>query len=256
MTAVAALLERRPALVALRRALPGRPARVLTARSPSHLATLLRGHLVDAVVLGPEAARGTPFAELRETFPTMPVFLLAPLRSDDATLVRRLERHGGAGVLVEGIDDPVLARLIRRGGLTARREEALLPLADRLDLGDPLQREAWRAIVADAPRRLATAELARRLGVSRETLSRRFAAGRAPPLKAAIDAVRLVAAGQLLGSSGYRVSDVAALLGYSSAALLQRSARRLAGTAAGALGTLPPDRILARLLAAPASRWR
>ena len=255
MPAVAALLERRPALIALRRALPGRPARVLTARSANHLATILRSHLVDAVVLGADAARAEAFTTLRTDYPTIPVFLLAPVRSDDAALVRRLDRHGAAGILVEGVDDPVLARLIRRSGLTARREEALLPLAPRLDLVDPLQQAAWRVIVAEAPGRLATADLARRLGVTRETLSRRFAAGRAPALKAAIDGVRLVAAGQLLGSPGYRVGDAARLLGYSSAGLLQRSARRLAGVGAGGLGALPPDRILARQLAGRGSRW-
>lgn len=255
MAAVAALLERRAALMSLRRALPGRPVRVLTGRSPHHLGTLLKRHLVDAVVVGVEAARGGTFAMLREEFATIPVLVLAPIRSDDAALLRRLERRGVAGVLVEGVDDPVLARLIRRSGLTARREDALLPLAGRLDLTDALQLEAWRMIVAEAPGRLPTGELARRLGVRRETLSRRFAAGRAPSLKAAIDGVRLVTAGQLLGSAAYRVSDAATLLGFSSAALFQRTARRLAGTPAGALGSLPPDRILARLVAGRGSRW-
>lgn len=255
MPAVAALLERRSALMALRRALPGRPARVLTARTPSHLLTLLRRHLVDAVVVGIEAARGATFAQLREEFASLPVLLYAPIRSDDAALVRLVERRGAAGVLVEGIDDPVLARLVRRAGLTARRESALLPLAARLDLVEPLQVAAWRLIVAEAPGRLATAGLAGRLGVARETLSRRFAAGRAPSLKAAIDGVRLVAAGQLLGSAGYRVSDAAVLLGFTSAGLLQRTARRLAGTSAAALGALPPDRILARLAGGGGARW-
>lgn len=256
MPAVAALLERRPALVALRRALPGRPAQVLTARSPNHLIGLLIRHPVDAVVIGAEAARGATFAQLREEFTSLPVLLYAPIRSEDAPLLRQVHRQGAAGLLVEGVDEPVLGRLLRRGGLLARREAALLPLAARLDLREPLQVAAWRLIIAEAPGRLTTATLAARLGVSRETLSRRFGAGHAPSLKAAIDAVRLVAAGQLLASTGYRVAQVAALLGYSSPSLLQRSARRLAGTSASALGALPPDRILARLVADRTSRWR
>lgn len=255
MPAVAALLERRSALLALRRALPGRPTRVLTARSPAHLASLLGRHLVDAIVVGAEVARSGAFAALRDEFASLPVLLYAPIRSEDAALVRRVTSRGAAGVLVEGLDDPILARLLRRSGLTARREDALLPLTERLDLVEPLQRAAWALIVAEGSAPLATAGLARRLGVSRETLSRRFGAGRAPSLKAAIDGVRLVVAGQLLGSPGYRVTSVAGLLGYSSVSLLQRTSRRLVGVPAGVLGTLPPDRIVARLGAGPGGRW-
>ena len=255
MPAVAALLERRSALLALRRALPGRPTRVLTARSPAHLASLLTRTLVDAIVVGAEVARGGAFAALRDEFTSMPVVLYAPIRSEDAGLVRRITAGGAAAVLVEGLDDPLLARLIRRAGLAARREDALLPMGDRLDLVDPLQRAVWRTVVADAPGRLTTGALAARHGVSRETLSRRFGAGRAPSLKAAIDGVRLVAAGQLLGSPGYRVADVAGLLGYSSVSLLQRTARRLVGVSAATLGTLSPDRILARLVVGRGGRW-
>ncbi len=255
MPVVAALLERRSALITLRRALPGRPTRVLTARSPAHLATLLGQHLVDAVVIGAEAARGPAFSALRAEYGSLPVVLFAPVRSDDAGLLRRIWAQGIAGVLVEGIDDPVVGRIVRRSGLTARREDALLPLAGRLDLHEPLQLAAWGTIIAEAPTRLGTGALAKRHGVARETLSRRFAAGRAPSLKDAIDAVRLVAAGQLLGSAGYRVTDAARLLGYSSVSLLQRSSRRLAGVPAGALGALPPDRILARLGGTGRGRW-
>jgi AraC-like DNA-binding protein len=254
MPMVVALLERRPALLALRRALPGRPQRVLTARSPQQLDTLLRRHLVDAVVVGAEAVRAGTFAALRDEFQSLPVACLAPVRSDDAGLVRRIARAGGT-VLLEGLDEPVLERTIRRRGLTARREDALLPLAGALDLTDALQRSAWAAIVADAPGRLTTAGLATRLGVRRETLSRRFGAGMAPPLKAAVDAVRLVGAGQLLACRGYRVAEVAALLGYSSPSLLQRSSRRLVGVGARALGALAPEAILLRALGRPTPRW-
>jgi AraC-like DNA-binding protein len=253
--AVAALLERRPALLALRRALPQRTLRVLTARSPAHLASLLDRHLVDLVVVGLESARGATFEALRNDYPSLPTVVYGPVRSDDAAAVRRVLRRGAAAVLLEGLDEPVLARVLRRNGFTGRREAALLPLAPRLDLVDPLQIAAWQLIVTEAPMGLSTATLAKRLGVSRETLSRRFGAGRAPSLKTAIDAVRLVAVGQLLGSPVWRVADAARLLGYSSESLLQRSSRRLVGSGARSLGSLRPDRILARLVPATGRRW-
>jgi AraC-like DNA-binding protein len=253
-TPVAALLERRTALLALRRAMPGRPQRVYTARTPSHLDALLRRHLVDAVVLGAESVRAGTFAAFREDFATIPVFCFAAIRSDDAAMVRRLERLG-VEVVIEALDEPVLARRLRRSGLTARREDALLPLGDALGLSDPFQRDCWRRVIEAAPGRLATAELALRRGVSRETLSRRFVAGGAPHLKLTIDAVRLVAAGQLLGCRGYRVSEVAALLGYSSVALLQATARRLVGTGARALARRTPEEIVLGTAGSGAGRW-
>lgn len=252
--AVAALLERRTALLALRRALPGRPARVFTARDAAQLDHLLRRHLVDGVVLSMRAARAGTFAALREEFGRLPVFCLAPIRSDDAGLVGRLER-AGAIVLLEALDEPILERVIRQHGLTARRVEALLPLADELDLTSPMQRAAWELIVRDAPAGASTSGLAARLGLGRETLSRRFGAGMAPSLKQATDAVRLAAAGQLLGCRGYRVREVAELLGYSSASLLQRTARRLVGGGARRLGVLPMEDIVRRAAAPGPGRW-
>lgn len=253
-TAVAALLERRPALLALRRALPGRPQRVFTARDAAHLDRLLRQHLVDGVVLGMGAARAGTFAALRDEFRAIPVFCLATIRSDDAALVGRLER-AGAIVLLESLDEPILERVIGRRGMSARRAEALLPLADELDLTTPMQRAAWELIVHEAPGRLSTGSLAARLKVGRETLSRRFGAGMAPSLKVAMDAVRLAAAGELLGCRGYRVAEVARLLGFSSVSLLQRTARRLVGGGARRLGTLPIDEIVRRAVAPGPERW-
>lgn len=254
MTALAVWLERRPATQALRRAFPARHPRLLRVRNAPHLETLLGEHLIDALVVGMEPVRNGALDHVRERFPTLPLLLFAQVRSDDAVTVARLERHGVA-VVVEGIDDPILARVWARSGFIGRRLAALVPLAEELDLVEPLQRRAWEAIVRGAPGRLSTAALARELGLTREALSRRFSAGSAPSLKAAIDGVRLVAAGQLLGSTGWRVRDAARLLGYTSESLLQRTARRLVGTGARTLGSLPPERILARLTTLRRSRW-
>ncbi len=257
MLAVAALLERRPALLAIRRALPRSTGlRLVTARSPGHLALLLSRQLIDVIVLGAEPARGHALDGLRHQFPHLPLVLYAPFRSDDADLLLRARRERVAAIAVEGVDDPVLARIVARSGQTARRKADLLPLARRLELTDPLQVEAWELIVALAPQGLDTAGLARRLKLRRETLSRRFAAGGAPTLKRAIDSVRVLAAGELLGNPGYRVEDVARLLGFSSPSLLHRTARRIFGLPAREAAALDAPKLIAGLRGdRPEPRW-
>jgi AraC-like DNA-binding protein len=256
MPAVAALLERQPATVALRRALPRIAWPLFTARSPAHLAALLQRHCLDAIILGPAALRGPVLDALRRDFPAIPLVAYLPLRSDDADLLRRLHRERVAALVIEGLDEPVLTRVLDRHGLTGRRRRDLLPLAARLDLTDTMQYHAWSLIITHAPSGLDTDELARILGVRRETLSRRFAAGGAPSLKRAIDTVRLVAAGQLLGNPGYRVDDAARLLRFSSVSLLQQTARRTFGVAARRVATLDGDRIAQQLVGGITVRWR
>jgi AraC-like DNA-binding protein len=257
MVTVAALLERRPALLAVRRAFPRSAGlRLVTARSPGHLALLLSRQLVDVIVLGAEPARGHALDGLRHQFPHVPLVLYAPFRSDDAELLLRARRERVAAVAIEGVDDPVLAEIVGRNGQTSRRKADLLPLARRLDLTDPLQLRAWEMIVSLAPQGLDTDGMARKLRMRRETLSRRFAAGGAPTLKRAIDAVRVLAAGTLLGNPGYRVEDVARLLGFSSPSLLHKTSRRIFGLTARQAAALDVPRLVSGLRGdRPGSRW-
>ncbi len=242
-------------MLALRRALARSDQKILAARSPAHLGAVLNRRLCDTIVIGSEAARGPVLDAIRREFPALPLLVYAAFRSDDAELLLQLHRVRGAALAVESLDEPVLPRLLRDHSLTARRLAELVPLADQLDLVERVQRDAWRLIVAQAPAGLSTAALARQLGVRRETLSRRFAAGMAPPLKRAIDAVRLVAAGQLLGNPGYRVADAARLLRFSSVSLLQQTARRTFGTSARGVAALDAGRV-ARALRGGAGGFR
>lgn len=253
--AVAALLERRPAALAARRALAAGGIRLTVARSPAHLATLLGRELLDAVLIGLDAARGPALEALRADYPAIPLLLFAPVRAEDAGVLLRAARERVAGLAVEGLDEPILAALIHRHGVSARRRDALLPLAPALGLTDPLQLKAWGLVVSEAPLGLDTATLAKRLRVARETLSRRFAAGGAPSLKQAIDGVRLVAASQLLGNPAYRVDDVARLLGFTSSSLLHRTARRAFGVPLREVARLDGMPLAERLRGAPTG-WR
>ncbi len=253
--AIAALLERRPATLAARRVLTQGGFRLVVARSPVHLATILSRELLDAVLLGLEGARGPALEALRRDYPSLPLILFGPVRAEDAPLLLDSARRRVAGLAVEGLDEPLLGRMIRQHGMTARRLAELVPLAPALGLTDPFQREAWEILVAEAPHGLTTAQLATRLRVARETLSRRFAAGGAPPLKRAIDAVRLMTASQLLGNPAYRIADIVRLLSFTSASLLHRTARRTFGMPLGEVAHLEGDRLVERLRALPGS-WR
>lgn len=255
MAAVAALLERRPAILALRKALPRAEWPLFTARSPSHLATLIQQRWFDAIIIGHDAARGPVLDALRRDYPAIPLVLYLPVRSDDAELLRRMHRERVAALAIEGLDEPVLPRILARHGLTARRRADLLPLAKRLDLTEALQRDAWDLIVTNAPFGVDTQWLAEAFDIRRETMSRRFAAGGAPSLKRAIDAARLVAVAQILGNPGYSVADAARLLGFTSVSLLQQTARRTFGVSARHVATLDRDRIAERL-GGGKGRWR
>src|SRR5579862_2185457 len=182
MPAVVALAERRPAIETLRRSLSRSEFPLKTARSPAHLEALLQRQWFDAIIIGPEAARGQVIDALRHSFPGMPVLVHLPLRSGDATLLERLHRERVAAIVVEGLDEPCLEATLANCGLTGRRLADLMPIAERLDLTDRLQQLAWPVIIAHAPARLDTATLATHLGVSREALSRGVAAGAAPSL--------------------------------------------------------------------------
>lgn len=252
---VAALLERRPAALVTRRALTQGGVRVILARSPVHLATILSHELLDAIVLGLAVARGPALDALGRDYPGVPVLLFAPVRAEDAGVLLRAAQARVVALAIEGLDEPVLARMVRRHGVTARRRAALLPLAPALKLADALQQRAWEIVVTDAPLGLDTTLLAKRLRVARETLSRRFAAGGAPSLKRAIDTVRLITAAQLLASPAYRVADVARLLGFTSPSLLYRTARRTLGVPLGEVAQLEGDRLAARLRDV-ATEWR
>ena len=100
------------------------------------------------------------------------------------------------------------------------------------------QRSAWRSIVGWGGRPVRTQLLADSLGVTREHLSRTFAADGAPNLKRVIDLVRLIAAAELAKNPGYDVRDVAEVLDFASSSHLSSTAQRIVGTKPASLARL------------------
>jgi AraC-like DNA-binding protein len=243
VAAIAALLESRTAIAALRRTLPRGGPRLVTCRSPTGLRRVLENRLVDAVVLAPSLTLLPELADLRSRLPGVPVVAYAPFRPDDGELLLACRRHA-VPIAVEGVDDPVVGDMVARTSVTAERRRALAEAPRMLRLTEPLQRSAWNLLLSEVERPVRTTDLAHRLEVSREHLSRQFGAGGAPNLKRVIDLTRIACAAQLLANPGYSIPIVVRLLHFASSSHLSGTARRIANVSTGGLGPLGPRGVL------------
>jgi AraC-like DNA-binding protein len=136
------------------------------------------------------------------------------------------------------VDDGATRELVLRDSFSVRFARALAEPPGALALCSPLQQSAWLAIVVRAGRGVRTDSLAKALRVTREHLSRTFAAGGGPNLKRVIDLVRLLAAAELAKNPGYDVRDVAKVLGFASASHLSTTSQRIVGTKSASLSRL------------------
>ncbi|HXF96135.1 MAG TPA: AraC family transcriptional regulator [Gemmatimonadales bacterium] len=248
MSAVVAVFHpRRDARRALQQGYPRAAGRVRVCPSVAALERLLVQRLVDAVVLDAKAAPQAAVT-LPPRFPRIPFYVLSALRPDDAPLLAETRAAGVAGVLVEGVDNAVAGEWVAARTAQVARRHALGDAPRLLRLTDRLQLAAWEEVLrrVDAPIR--TADLARSLQVTREHLSREFAAGGAPTLKRVIDLARTACAADLLGNPGYSVGAVVRILGYASPSHLAAAARRVAGATPAELRQLGPRGVLGRFV--------
>ncbi|HTK48027.1 MAG TPA: helix-turn-helix domain-containing protein [Gemmatimonadaceae bacterium] len=223
-----------------RHSFPRRRARLLMAKSPEELEHSFRTSLVDAAIVDLAGAGEDTWraARLAREFPSVPFFGLTTLRASESPAIAQCAALDFADVLVESVDDTVLRHLVLREAFSTRFAVALFDPPDALALSTPLQQAAWRCIVAWAGRPVRTQSLADALRVTREHLSRTFAAEGAPNLKRVIDLVRLIAAAELAKNPGYDVRDVAAVLDFASSSHLSSTAQRIVGTKPTSLARL------------------
>lgn len=249
MPTIAALVDSRDAVSYLRRSLPKAGPNVVSCRSVAGLERLFASRVVDAVVLSPRHRLWQEARSLvQNDYPAVAVVVYASFRPDDGELLLKCHREGVAAAAVFGVDDPVVGEMVLRVSLSERRRAALAHAPRMLNLLEPLQVSVWDVVVRDADGPLQTEALARQFGISREHLSRQFAAGGAPNLKRAVDLARIVCAAQLLRNPGYTQANVSRLLPFSSASHLGRTARRVAGVSAAGLIDLEPGEILTRFV--------
>lgn len=230
--------ERARALI--RAAFPRRRARLLLARSADELESFFRTALVDAAIVDLTAASDDTWraARLAREFPSVPFFGLCALRASEAPALAQCASLDFADVVVESVDDAMCRDIVLRHAFSNRFALALHAPPPLLELDTPLQQGAWRCIVAWSGRPVRTQLLANALGVTREHLSRTFAAAGAPNLKRVIDLVRLIAAAELAKNPGYDVRDVAAVLDFASSSHLSSTAQRIVGTRPASLARL------------------
>lgn len=224
----------------IKSAFPRRRCRVVLARSASDFAAAFRKELVDAALVDVVSTHDDTWAvaALAREFPSAPFFAMVSLRAGEGPAIARCAELEFADVIVEGVDDGCARDLVSKRGFSARFARALNDPPPALSLTTPVQQKAWQFIVAHAGRRVRTVGLASRLGVTREHLSRTFAAQGAPNLKRIIDLVRLLAAAELAKNPGYDVRDVAGVLDFASSSHLSSTAQRIVGTKPASLARL------------------
>jgi AraC-like DNA-binding protein len=231
----------RPPVRALARAaFPHRHARIQVVRTAGDLAGAVRAALVDAVLVDLASPSDETWraAGLAREFPSAPFFALTALRTLDAPVVARCAELDVADILIDGIDDAALSALVLPAGFRARFAHALAAPPAALRLVSPLQHRTWAYVVAHAGLPVRTDALARAVGVTREHLSRAFAATAGPPLKRVIDLVRLVAAAELAKNPGFDLGNVATVLGFTSPSHLSATAQRVLGVRGPSLARL------------------
>src|SRR5881398_492582 len=232
---------------AVKRGYPRQAGSVRLCRTLGAVERLLYQRLVDAVVLDVKAAPEAALA-LPARFPRIPMFVLSALRPDDGALLATCHASGFAGLLVEGVDNAVAGEWIAARTAQVARREALADAPRLLRLTDRLQLAAWDEVLRRVGFPTQTGHVAAALRVTREHLSREFAAGGAPNLKRVIDLARTACAADLLGNPGYTVRAVVHILGYASTSHLAGAARRVAGTTPQELRAVGPRGVLARFI--------
>lgn len=222
---------------------PRRRNRLVITRSAATFAQAFRETLVDAAIVDVASPVTTAdetwrAASLAREFPSIPFFGLLPLRASDAPTLAQCAAFDFSDVLVEGVDDVVARDMVSRASFTTRFARALHDPPTVLALSTPLQQTTWRCVVGRAGRGVRTDSLAEALHVTREHLSRTFAADGGPNLKRVIDLVRLLAAAELAKNPGYDVRDVAKVLGFASPSHLSTTSQRIVGSKSASLTRL------------------
>jgi AraC-like DNA-binding protein len=238
--AIVVYAQRERARTLVKNAFPRRRARVILTKSRDDFELAFKQNLVDAALvdLGGAHEETWRVASLARDFPSAPFFGLAALRAAEGPALAQCATYEFADVLIDAVDDAAARDIVGRVSFSARFARALDVPPRNLALETPLQLEAWRFIISHAGRPVRTSTLAQVLRVTREHLSRSFAAGGSPNLKRIIDLVRIIASAELAKNPGYDLRDVANILDFASSSHLSSTAMRVVGSKPASLARL------------------
>ena len=224
--------QRERARTLVRSVFPRRRNRVVFTRTLEDFEAAFKDNLVDAAIVDVGGAQEDTWrvASRAREYPSVPFFALAALRAAEGPALAQCAMYEFADVLVDGVDDGVAREIVAQASFSARFARALDDPPPALGLDTPLQQAAWRFIVSHAGCPVRTSSLATVLDVTREHLSRSFAADGAPNLKRIIDLVRILGAAELSKNPGYDLRDVANILSFASSSHLSSTAMRVVGT--------------------------
>jgi AraC-like DNA-binding protein len=247
---ILAFVPRERTRAMIKSAFPRRRCRIVLARTAADFRDAFQRELIDAALVDVVSSHDDTWtvAALAREFPSAPFFAIVSLRAGEGPAIARCAELEFADVIVEGVDDGVARDMVSKRGFSARFARALNDPPPALALTTPVQQRAWQFIVAHAGRRVRTVSLASKLGVTREHLSRTFAAQGAPNLKRIIDLVRLLAAAELAKNPGYDVRDVAGVLDFASSSHLSSTAQRIVGTKPASLARLRSVDLIQRFM--------
>jgi len=231
---------------AVRRGL-GRRTKVVRCAGLDRVEALLAREVVDAVVVEMRAPMAESLFRFIGRFPGIPVFAFSSFRPDDGGLLVAC-RRAGVRILQGGVDEAVSGEVIASRTASRRRRAELRDAPALLRLTERIQRDIWEAVLTSVGSRARTADIARQMGLTREHLSREFAAGGAPNLKRVIDLARICCAADLLTNPGYDVMMVGRVLRFASPSHLAASARRISGVTPRELPRLGVRQVLSRFL--------
>lgn len=232
----------------LRRGLRASGTRVVSCRTMDGVERVLQTELVTAVVVDVRSDAAASAPALIASYPRVPMFAFSAFRPEDGRLLASCVAAGFRGVLIGGIDEPIAGEFIASRSAASERRGLLADAPRRLRLSEPLQLAVWEEVVARVDRPTTTGDVAGAMGVTREHLSREFAAGGAPNLKRVIDLVRTACAAHLLTNPGYTVAGVSRILHFSSASHFAGCARRVAGVTPRGLADLGSRGVLNRFV--------
>ena len=235
--AVLALLRDRDAAArvsdALRPGVPGAPpqagASVRCVTTVRAFAEALAGRSYALVIVDARDADGIPTEEtvrtLRQRHPDVPVIGHAAARSGLASDALALARAGVHELVIAGIDDAAAA-LRAALARAARRSAAERILADVAAVVPADAIPLVRYCLEHAAAAPTVPEIARALGVSRQTLAARLRAAGAPGPRELSLWCRLLLAAELLAGGGRTVDQVALTFDFPSANALRNALRR------------------------------